>query len=202
MELMDAVDDYIPQPVREVDKPFLMPVEDVFTITGRGTVVTGRIERGVDQGQRDRRHHRHPRHASRPRRSPVSRCSASCSTRVSAGENVGLLLRGTKREDVERGMVVIKPGTTTPHTGLRGSGLHPLQGGGRPPHAVLQQLPAAVLLPHHGRDRRCEPARGHRHGDAWRQHRHDRAADPADRHGGRAQASPSVRAAVRSAPVG
>jgi elongation factor Tu len=115
MELMDAVDDYIPQPVREVDKPFLMPVEDVFTITGRGTVVTGRIERGIVKVM-----------------DPVDIIGireTKQSTTVTgvemfrklldegqAGENVGLLLRGTKREDVERGMVVIKPGTTTPHT--------------------------------------------------------------------------------------
>jgi elongation factor Tu len=115
MELMDAVDDYIPQPIREVDKPFLMPVEDVFTITGRGTVVTGRIERGVIKvmetvdiiGIRD-----------------VKQTTTVTGVEMfrklldegQAGENVGLLLRGTKREDVERGMVVIKPGTTTPHT--------------------------------------------------------------------------------------
>jgi elongation factor Tu len=115
MELMDAVDEYIPQPIREVDKPFLMPVEDVFTITGRGTVVTGRIERGVIKvmetvdiiGIRD-----------------IKQTTTVTGVEMfrklldegQAGENVGLLLRGTKREDVERGMVVIKPGTTTPHT--------------------------------------------------------------------------------------
>jgi elongation factor Tu len=115
MELMDAVDNYIPQPIREVDKPFLMPVEDVFTITGRGTVVTGRIERGVIKvmetvdiiGIRD-----------------IKQTTTVTGVEMfrklldegQAGENVGLLLRGTKREDVERGMVVIKPGTTTPHT--------------------------------------------------------------------------------------
>jgi elongation factor Tu len=113
-ELMDALDKYVPQPVREIDKPFLMPIEDVFTISGRGTVVTGRVERGIvkvgdemeivgfkptfkrivtgvemfrkllDQGQ--------------------------------AGDNIGLLLRGTEKSDVERGQVVSKPGTITPHT--------------------------------------------------------------------------------------
>jgi elongation factor Tu len=114
LELMDALDKYVPQPVREIDKPFLMPIEDVFTISGRGTVVTGRVERGIvkvgdeieivgfkptfkrivtgvemfrkllDQGQ--------------------------------AGDNIGLLLRGTEKSDVERGQVVSKPGTITPHT--------------------------------------------------------------------------------------
>jgi elongation factor Tu len=115
MDLMDAVDDYIPQPVREVDKPFLMPVEDVFTITGRGTVVTGRIERGVIKvmetvdiiGIRDTKQTTTVTGVEMFRKLPDE---------GQAGENVGLLLRGTKREDVERGMVVIKPGTTTPHT--------------------------------------------------------------------------------------
>jgi elongation factor Tu len=115
MELMNAVDEYIPQPVREVDKPFLMPVEDVFTITGRGTVVTGRIERGVIKvmetvdiiGIRDTKQTTTVTGVEMFRK---------LLDEGQAGENVGLLLRGTKREDVERGMVVIKPGTTTPHT--------------------------------------------------------------------------------------
>ena len=115
MELMDAVDSYIPQPIREVDKPFLMPVEDVFTITGRGTVVTGRIERGVIKvmetvdiiGIRDTKQTTTVTGVEMFRK---------LLDEGQAGENVGLLLRGTKREDVERGMVVIKPGTTTPHT--------------------------------------------------------------------------------------
>ena len=120
LELMDAVDEFIPQPVRETEKPFLMPVEDVFTITGRGTVITGRIERGIvkvnetvdiigirDGKQKSDRH----RHRDVPQ----------AARQGEAGENVGLLLRGTKREDVERGMVVIKPGTTTPHTNFEAS---------------------------------------------------------------------------------
>jgi elongation factor Tu len=115
MELMDAVDNYIPQPIREVDKPFLMPVEDVFTITGRGTVVTGRIERGVIKvmetvdiiGIRD---------SKQTTTVTGVEMFRKLLDEGQAGENVGLLLRGTKREDVERGMVVIKPGTTTPHT--------------------------------------------------------------------------------------
>jgi elongation factor Tu len=115
MELMNEVDTYIPQPIREVDKPFLMPVEDVFTITGRGTVVTGRIERGVIKvmetvdiiGIRDTKHTTTVTGVEMFRK---------LLDEGQAGENVGLLLRGTKREDVERGMVVIKPGTTTPHT--------------------------------------------------------------------------------------
>jgi elongation factor Tu len=115
LELMDAVDTYIPQPERDIDKPFLMPVEDVFTITGRGTVVTGRIERGVLKINAEIE--------------IVGIKDASSKTTVTgiemfrklldegrAGENVGLLLRGTKREDVERGQVICKPGSITPHT--------------------------------------------------------------------------------------
>jgi elongation factor Tu len=119
-ELMDAVDSYIPQPERDVDKPFLMPVEDVFTITGRGTVITGRIERGIIKvneeveliGIREK-----------SQKSTVTGVEMfrKLLDEGQAGENVGLLLRGTKREDVERGMVVIKPGTTTPHTNFEAS---------------------------------------------------------------------------------
>ncbi len=114
-ELMDAVDSYIPEPERATDKPFLMPVEDVFTITGRGTVVTGRVERGVLKVNEEVE--------------IVGIHEKSAKTTVTgvemfrklldearAGENVGLLLRGIKREDVERGQVVVKPGSITPHT--------------------------------------------------------------------------------------
>jgi elongation factor Tu len=120
LELMDAVDDSIPQPVREVDKPFLMPVEDVFTITGRGTVVTGRIERGVlkvnEQVDIVGIH---------PQKQSTTVTGIEMFRKLldegRAGENVGLLLRGVKREEVERGQVVIKPGTATPHTNFEGT---------------------------------------------------------------------------------
>ncbi len=115
MELLNAVDESIPTPVRDVDKPFLMPIEDVFTITGRGTVVTGRIERGVIKlneeveiiGIREK-----------AQKTVVTGIEMfrKLLDEGQAGENVGLLLRGTKREDVERGMVVCKPGSVTPHT--------------------------------------------------------------------------------------
>ena len=118
-ELMAAVDESIPDPVRETEKPFLMPVEDVFTITGRGTVVTGRVERGVVNVNEEVE--------------IVGIKPTSTKTTVTgvemfrklldqgmAGDNVGLLLRGIKREDVERGQVVVKPGTTTPHTEFEG----------------------------------------------------------------------------------
>ena len=119
-ELMDAVDSYIPQPERDTDKPFLMPVEDVFTITGRGTVVTGRIERGIVKvgeeieilGIRD---------TSAKTTVTGVEMFRKLLDEGQAGENVGLLLRGTKREDVERGMVLAKPGTTTPHTNFEAS---------------------------------------------------------------------------------
>jgi len=120
LELMNAVDEYIPTPARETEKPFLMPVEDVFTITGRGTVITGRIERGIVKvgeeveivGIRE---------GSQKSTVTGVEMFRKLLDEGQAGENVGLLLRGTKREDVERGMVVIKPGTTTPHTNFDAS---------------------------------------------------------------------------------
>ncbi len=116
LELMDAVDTAIPTPEREIDKPFLMPVEDVFTITGRGTVVTGRIERGtlkVNEEVEIVGIHTGP-----PAKTIVTGIEMfrKLLDEGRAGENVGLLLRGTKREDVERGQVVAKPKTITPHT--------------------------------------------------------------------------------------
>jgi elongation factor Tu len=116
LDLMDAVDENIPEPVRDLDKAFLMPVEDVFTITGRGTVITGKIERGQVKvndeveivGIRDKQ------------KTTVTGIEMfrKLLDYAEAGENVGLLLRGTKREDVERGQVVCKPASITPHTGF------------------------------------------------------------------------------------
>ncbi|ANG64790.1 translation elongation factor Tu [Marinobacterium aestuarii] len=118
LKLVDALDNYIPQPERAIDLPFLMPVEDVFSISGRGTVVTGRVERGIlkvgDQieivGVRD---------------TQVTTCTGVEMFRKlldegRAGENVGALLRGTKRDDVERGQVLCKPGSIKPHTQFEG----------------------------------------------------------------------------------
>jgi elongation factor Tu len=114
LELMDAVDSYIPEPQRDIDKPFLMPIEDVFTITGRGTVVTGKVEQGVvkvgDQveivGIRD---------------TQTTVCTGvemfkKLLDQGQAGDNIGVLLRGTKKEEVERGQVLCKPKSITPHT--------------------------------------------------------------------------------------
>jgi elongation factor Tu len=112
-KLMDAVDTYIPEPVRDIDKPFLMPIEDVFSISGRGTVVTGRAERGVikvgDEVEVV---------GIRPTLKTV--CTGVEMFRKTldqgqAGDNIGVLLRGVKREEVERGQVVARPGTITPH---------------------------------------------------------------------------------------
>ena len=114
MELMDAVDSYIPLPPREVDKPFLMPVEDVFSITGRGTVLTGRIETGVI-------HVGDPVEIIGIGQKLSSTCTGVEMFRKlldegEAGDNVGLLMRGIDKKDVKRGMVVAKPGSITPHT--------------------------------------------------------------------------------------
>src|SRR5437868_349423 len=114
LALMETVDAYIPQPARPVDQPFLMPVEDVFSISGRGTVVTGRIERGVVKVGEEVEIV-----GIRPVQKTV--CTGVEMFRKlldqgQAGDNVGVLLRGTKREDVERGQVLCKPGTITPHT--------------------------------------------------------------------------------------
>nr|WP_221185790.1 elongation factor Tu [Flexivirga oryzae] len=118
-DLMDAVDESIPDPVRDTDKPFLMPIEDVFTITGRGTVVTGRIERGV-LNVNEEVEIVGIREASQKTTVTGIEMFRKLLDEGRAGENVGLLLRGTKREDVERGQVVVKPGSITPHTEFEG----------------------------------------------------------------------------------
>jgi elongation factor Tu len=120
LELMKAVDEYIPTPERDTEKPFLMPVEDVFTITGRGTVVTGRIERGIVKVNEEVEI-LGIREGSQKTTVTGVEMFRKLLDEGQAGENVGLLLRGTKREDVERGMVLAKPGTTTPHTNFEAS---------------------------------------------------------------------------------
>src|SRR5580704_7858429 len=115
LELMDAVDSYIPEPTRALDKPFIMPIEDVFTITGRGTVVTGRVEQGqIKIGDEVEIVGIHPQTA----KTVVTGVEMFNKTLDSAqaGDNAGALLRGVKREDVERGQVLAKPGSITPHT--------------------------------------------------------------------------------------
>jgi len=114
LDLMQACDDFIPDPVRETDKPFLMPIEDVFTITGRGTVVTGRAERGTLKINSE---------VEIVGIRPIQKTTVTGIEMFHkqldeawAGENCGLLLRGLKRDDVERGQVVVEPGSITPHT--------------------------------------------------------------------------------------
>lgn len=114
LKLMDAVDSYIPQPARVIDKPFLMPIEDVFSISGRGTVVTGRVERGIVKVGEE---------VEIVGIKPTQKTSCTgvemfrkLLDEGRAGDNVGVLLRGTKREEVERGQVLAHPGTITPHT--------------------------------------------------------------------------------------
>jgi len=115
VELMEAVDSYIPEPTRDVDKPFLMPIEDVFTITGRGTVVTGRIEQGqIEVGQEVEIVGIH----EKTEKTTVTGLEMfqKILDFAQAGDNAGALLRGIKREEVERGQVLAKPGSITPHT--------------------------------------------------------------------------------------
>ena len=118
LDLMDAVDNYIPQPARDIDQPFLMPIEDVFSIEGRGTVVTGRVERGVikvnDEVEIVGIH-------------PTTKTTVTgvemfrkLLDQGEAGDNIGCLLRGTKKDEVKRGQVLAKPGTITPHTNFKG----------------------------------------------------------------------------------
>jgi len=118
MELMDAVDEFVPDPVRELDKPFLMPIEDVFTITGRGTVVTGKVEQGVI-------HTGDTIEIVGLRETQSTTCTGVEMFRKlldegQAGDNIGVLLRGTDKDDVERGQVLCAPGSITPHTDFEG----------------------------------------------------------------------------------
>jgi len=115
LELMDACDSYIPEPARDVDKPFLMPVEDVFTITGRGTVATGRVEQGVVRVGEEVEIV-----GIRPKTSKTVVTGVEMFRKLldqgQAGDNIGVLLRGTRRDEIERGQVLAKPGSITPHT--------------------------------------------------------------------------------------
>ncbi|OFL66451.1 MULTISPECIES: elongation factor Tu [unclassified Brevibacterium] len=114
-DLMEAVDENVPEPERDIDKDFLMPVEDVFTITGRGTVVTGRVERGILLPNEEIEIVGIKPQSSKTTVTAIEMFRKTLPD-ARAGENVGLLLRGTKREDVERGQVIVKPGSITPHT--------------------------------------------------------------------------------------
>ena len=181
MELMEAVDSYIPQPERAKDRPFLMPIEDVFTISGRGTVVTGRVERGIvkvgDEVEIV---------GLRPTAKTVAtgvEMFRKLLDQGEAGDNIGVLLRGTKREEVERGQVLAAPGSITPHTKFQceayvltkeEGGRHtPFFGNYRPQfYFRTTDVTGTVTLPE-----------GHRDGDAGRQHHDGGRAARADRDG-------------------
>ena len=174
LELMEAVDAYIPQPERPIDKPFLMPIEDVFSISGRGTVVTGRVERGVVKVGEE---------------VEIVGIRPTTKTTVTGVEMFRKLLdqgaggrqhRRAAARHRARGRRA-RPGAVQAGLGhaaheVQGRGLHPDQGRGRPSHAVLHQLPSAVLLPHDRRDRRGAAAGRHRDGDAGRQRRDGRSS--------------------------
>jgi elongation factor Tu len=115
LELMQAVDDYVPEPERDIDKPFLMPIEDVFTITGRGTVATGRVEQGVVKSGEEVEIVGIHKETAKTVVTGVE-MFRKLLDQGQAGDNVGCLLRGVKREDIERGQVLSKPGSITPHT--------------------------------------------------------------------------------------
>ena len=149
-DLVKALDEYVPIPQRAIDKPFLMPVEDVFSIKGRGTVATGRIERGKVKigdpveivGLGDTR---------TTVVTGIEQFQKTLDEGI-AGDNVGVLLRGVEKEDIERGQVLAAPKSHHPAQEVPGRGVHPDQGRRRPSYAVLHRLPSAVLLPHHRRE--------------------------------------------------
>ena len=180
-KLMEAVDSYIPTPPRPVDKPFLMPIEDIFSITGRGTVVTGRVERGIVKvgeeveivGVHD------------TRKTVVTGVEMfrKLLDEGQAGDNVGALLRGIDKEEVERGQVLAKPGSIKPHKQIQSGSVCADEGRGGAAHAVLQRVPAAVLLSDDGRDGGVHVAPGGGDGDAGGQRDDGDRADRADRDG-------------------
>ena len=180
VELMDAVDSFIPEPERDVDKPFLMPIEDVMSITGRGTVVTGKVEQGIVKvgeeveivGLRD------------TQKTTVTGIEMfrKLLDEGRAGDNIGALAAGDEEGRGGAGPGAVQARLHHPPHQLRGQRLRAQQGGGRSAQAVLHQLPPAVLLPDHRRDRHHHPARGHRNGHARGQHGDDGRAGQAHRH--------------------
>ena len=200
LELMEAVDSYIPEPTRDIDKPFLMPIEDVFTITGPRHRRHRPHRAGQDRGRRrdrDRRHPREGREDDRHRARDVPE-----DARLRAGRRQRR--RAAPRRQARGGRA--RPGAReagldhAAHA-LQGRGLRALEGRGWPPHAVLQRLPAAVLLPHDGRDRLDQAAGGPGDGHAGRQHANGDRDGPADRHGRRASGSP-IREGGRTVGAG
>ena len=167
LKLVDALDSWIPEPERDIDKPFLMPVEDVFSISGRGTVVTGRIERGIIKvGDEIEIVGIRPTQKTTVTGVEMFR---KLLDQGQAGDNAGLLLRGTKRDDVERGQVLASRvrSPRTPSSRPRCTCCRRTRAAATP---VLQGLPPAVLLPHDRHHRRGDVAGGRGDGDAGRQH--------------------------------
>ena len=184
IELGEQLDSYIPQPERDLDKPFLMPVEDVFSITGRGTVATGRIEQGIVNTGDTVEIVGIKTETSNTVVTGVE-MFRKILDRGEAGDNVGLPAAWRQARGDRARPGAVQAGVDHPAHALQGRGLRPQEGGGWPSHAVLHRLPPAVLLPHHGRDGRRPPARGHGDGHAGRQHPDGDRAHPADRHGRR-----------------
>ena len=198
-ELLEALDGFIPDPMRAIDRPFLMPIEGVHTIEGRGTVATGKVEQGV---------------IAAGTKVEILGLGGVLETvvtsveqfnrpleRASAGQNVGLLLRGIKSDQIQRGQVIAAPRSLSSEDEVPWRGLRAEQGGGRPAHAVLQRLQAAVLLPHDERHGRTPAAGGGGDGHARRSHAAWTSAWTSRSPSRPGAGSPSVRAARRSAPA-
>ena len=196
---MDALDTYIPMPEREIDKPFLMPIEDVFSISGRGTVVTGRVERGkVKVGEEIEIVGFKPTEKKVVTGVEMFRKLLDAGV---AGDNIGVLLRGVEKDDVERGQVLAKPGSIKPHTKFKGEvyilskeegGRHtPFFNGYRPQFYIRTTDVTGIAA----------PAGRRRDGDAGRQHQHQRASCTRRSRSKRARGSRFVKAAARSAPA-
>jgi len=171
LELMEQVDAYIPEPTRDTDKPFLMPIEDVFTITGRGTVVTGRIEQGkIESGNEVEIVGIH----EKVEKTVVTGLEMFQKTLdfAQAGDNAGALLRGTKREEVERGQVLAKPGSITPHTQFKAE-VYVLSKdeGGRHTPFFNGYRPQFYFRDRHGPGAALRDPRGRPHGRRRRRHR-------------------------------
>ena len=167
-KLMDTVDDYIPEPQRQVDKPFLMPVEDVFTITGRGTVGTGRVERGQVKVGEEVEIVGLKEETKKTVVTGIEMFRKLLDAGI-AGDNIGVLLRGVDRNEIERGQVLAKPGSVKPHRKFKAEVyvLSKEEGGRHTP--FFGELPPAVLLPHDRRDRYDQAAGRRRDGHAGRQ---------------------------------
>ena len=160
LKLYEALDSYIPMPERDVDKPFLMPIEDIFSISGRGTVVTGRVERGIVKVGEEIEIV-----GIRPTQKTIVtgvEMFRKLLDQGQAGDNIGVLLRGHEEGRRGAGSGAGEAGLDHAAHEVQGRGVRADQGGGRPSHAVLQRLPSAVLLPDDGRDGsggRCRRAR-------------------------------------------